>query len=93
MTSSSKSKPKVLDPKLMNDIHLIEFCSRAPFATLRVWHRAAKHVHMLDAIERTYGAREARVWLTGRVLLDEQTEFRPTHFQPDSNSRIPHDSD
>lgn len=48
---------------------------------------------MLKAMERTYGAREARVWLTGRVLLDEETEFRTTHFQPDPNVSIPQDTD
>ena len=76
----------------MNEAQIIDFCSRAPFPTLRVWHRASAHVHMLNAIERTYGAREARVWLTGRVLLDEQREFRASHFQPDPNTRIPQDT-
>ena len=72
---------------------LIDFCKRAPFPTLLKWHRASRHVHMLEAINRTYGAREARVWLTGRVVLDEETEFRTAHFAPDPDTLIPQDTD
>ena len=77
----------------MNTESLVDFVSRAPFTTLRVWHRAKPHLNMLNAIERTYGARDARVWLTGRVVLDEQREFRTAHFQPNANAQIPHDTD
>lgn len=55
---------------------MIDYCSRAPFPTLLVWHRASRHVSMLEAIHRTYGSREARVWLMGRVILDYNREFR-----------------
>lgn len=77
----------------MNYQSLIDFCRRAPFPTLKAWHRASRHVQMLEAIDRTYGAREARVWLAGRVILDEDMEFRTAHFQPDANARIPQDTD
>ena len=77
----------------MNHQSLIDFCSRAPFPTLLQWYRAKEHLFMLQAIERTYGAREARVWLTGRVLLDEETQFRTAHFAPDPQTSIPHDTD
>lgn len=77
----------------MNYQSLIDFCSRAPFQTLKAWHRASRHLHMLEAIDRTYGAREARVWLTGRVILDEERKFSTSHFQPDANARIPQDTD
>lgn len=77
----------------MNTQSIIDFVSRAPFSTLLCWHRAKPHLSMLKAMERTYGAREARVWLAGRVLLDEEIEFRTTHFQPDPNVSIPQDTD
>ena len=72
---------------------LIDFCSRAPFPSLRAWHRTQPHIHMFNAIERTYGAREARVWLTGRVILDDEREARTRHFQPHANAYIPQDTD
>lgn len=77
----------------MNDSSVIDFCRRAPFSTLRQWHRAKNHVHMLDAMERTYGAREARLWLIGRVLIDEDENTRAFHFQPNTQAKIPQDTD
>lgn len=70
-----------------------DFCSRAPFSTLLVWHRAKPHISMLAAMERTYGAREARAWLIGRVVLDIKRQGRASHFQPDPNTLIPQHTD
>ena len=73
----------------MNPESILDFCSRASFETLRVWYMASGHVHMLDAINRVYGSREARAWLAGKLLLERQGEFRARHFQPNPNTRIP----
>ena len=76
----------------MNSSSILDFCSRASFATLREWHLASRHLDMLNAVERVYGSREARAWLAGKLLLEGASQGRTAHFQPNPQASIPQDT-
>lgn len=73
----------------MTDSEILSFCKKATFSTLKEWHLARKHRCMLQGIERVYGTNESRAWLVGKLLLESDTEFRASRFEPHPEVLIP----